>query len=121
MYGILRDIVIMFYFITFFYTFFRFNLRDNKVYKYIGVIASLLILIICFVVTPDFNSIHIGAIGIPILWCFFFLFFIFEISILELIIYGIAAWLIISMFEMVVAVNFVDNSSMAEKVAFPIS
>ena len=119
--GILRDFVVLLSFITFFYTFFRFNFRENKLCKFVGIIISFLILILCLIIIPDFNGIHIGPISLPLLWCFFFLFFLFDIGFWELIIYGIAAWLIICMFEMVILVNCVDNSSMVEKIAFPIS
>lgn len=121
MYGFLKDIVVLFSFITFFYTFFRFNLRESKFYISIGAVVSLIPLILGYIVIPDFNTIHVGPITIPLVWCFLFLLFLFDISFLELIIYGIASWLIISMVEMVITVNFIENSSVAEKVSLPIS
>lgn len=119
--NILGDIVVLFSLVTFFYTFFRFDLRHNLMIRYFGIISSIILLFVCIVLFPEFHDYHIGPMAPSILWSFVFLYFLFEIKITELVIYGISGWLILSLLELVIEINMVKNSSVDKNIAFGVT
>lgn len=88
-------------FFSFFYVFFRVDIRKRTGIRTVGMISCILVWLVGLFINFDWRGSLLGPFPVYLFWIYLLLYIIFEVTIVEIILFGIGEWSIMCMLEAV--------------------